>query len=142
MVSRSTIRFGLFIAVVFYFCFRCAFEPFEYMEGDFRRDVMILLTLFFANRYYKKETMKEQKELNRVEQSISENGLIKHHAKEIIQNYGHDAFVNKQQKEIEDVVNEYIGLFNINLDGFTVADIVYEINKETTTNETESKHGI
>lgn len=142
MVSKGTIKFGLLTLVIFYFGFRLTFELFDYIYGGFKRDVMILFILLVASHYYTKASKKEKKEEKRVEQSILEYGIIKHHAKEIIQNYGHDAFVNKQQKEIEDIVNEYIDLFKINLDGFTVADIVYEINKETTTNETESKHGI
>lgn len=117
MVSRNTIKVWLLIAVVFYLCFRSTFELFDYYEGDFKRDLMIIFIILVANHYFEKETMKDQKELNRVEQSISKNGLIKHHAKEIINTYGDDYFVGLTFGQIENVVTEYDELFSLNLEG-------------------------
>ncbi|MBZ3935225.1 hypothetical protein [Methanimicrococcus blatticola] len=94
------------------------------------RPIVFLLTIVFAVYFYNKESKKEKKEAARIEESISENGIVNHHAKEIIQNYGHGTFVNKQPKEIEVTVNEYIDLFGIDTTEFTVFDIANEINKE------------
>jgi len=54
--------------------------------------VFILIVGIVALYTFQKRSVKEKTEVIRVEKSISENGFVNHHAKEIIQNYGINHF--------------------------------------------------
>jgi hypothetical protein len=82
-----------------------------------------ILINIVIKRYEKKENAE------RTKKSISENGIIRHYAKEIIQNYGNGSFVNKTSDEIEDVVYEYNDLFKMKFSRDDVVCISREINE-------------
>jgi len=91
--------------------------------------VFIFIVGIVAIHTYQKKSAKEKKEINRVEKSISENGLFKHHENEIIQNYGIETFLNKTPAEIEIIVNEYVDLVGLNFSKGDVEYLAREINK-------------
>ena len=92
--------------------------------------VFIFIVGVVAIHTYQKRSAKEKKEIIRVEGSIAENGVIRHHAKEIIKNYGDKSFLNKTSEEIEVIVNEYNDLFKMGFDSHMVIKVVIEIVNE------------
>ena len=90
----------------------------------------IFIVVIVALYTFQKRSVKEKKEVNRVEKSISENGVIRHHAKEIIKNYGSGSFLNKTPAEIEVIVNEYNDLFKMRFDSSMVTTVVTDIINE------------
>jgi hypothetical protein len=87
----------------------------------------IFLVAYFT---YKKTSKKKKQEASRVEKSISEKGIIRHHAKKIIRNYGHESFLNMTSEEIEATVYEYNDLFKMRYDRDMVTNLVIEIADE------------
>lgn len=92
--------------------------------------IFVLVVLFVAYYYYSKKKGKAVSEKMRIEKSIDENGIILHHAKEIIDNYGHHSFLNKTPAEIENTVNEYNDLFKARFSEQEIVKIAHDIYKE------------
>ena len=94
----------------------------------FKIIVIIIIYNIFMNVVTK--SSKKKKETARAEESISENGIIRHHAKEIIKNYGTETFLNKTQEEVEIAVYEYNDLFKVRFSEQEIVDIAHNIYNE------------
>jgi len=76
------------------------------------------------------KSSEKKNEAKRIEESISENGVVVHHENEIIKNYGFKTFLNKTPEEIETIVNEYNDLFKTCFSEQEVIDITNKIYRK------------